>query len=152
MVSPCLRLGAAVLLLQGCVTPFGYRFEQLGPPGDADLEAHVEVDATRARAVTLQVANKTDLPLQVGWADITLVGPDGRTTALRPDVDLGWVEPGATLTGQLGPFTLPTEGDAALAYQGRQFELQVPVVVRREPRVLHTVLLVHVVDRAKEPR
>jgi hypothetical protein len=86
-----------------CARPYAYTFLVTEPaardaPGgaqiiaDADVEAQILVDAN-ADAVHLEVTNKTEQVLQIEWAAIAIHGPDGRTTTLRPDVDLGWVEP-----------------------------------------------------------
>jgi len=135
----------ALLCATGCATPYAYRFEA-SPPSDGsdDVETRVEVDPAGAKAVTLHVTNKTDEPLQVSWAKISIAGPDGKLVALRPDADLGWLEPGASQTAKLGPFTLPTAGDPALAYDGQHFELRVPMIVRREPKLVRCPLAVHV--------
>jgi hypothetical protein len=146
-------VAATLVLASGCATPYAYRFERsgVGPP-DGDVEALVDVDPAGEKAVHLQLTNLTDEPLQVAWTRIALAGPDGEPTALRPDRDLGWLEPGATLRAALGPFTLPSAGSAALAHDGQRFELWVPVVARREPRVLRYALLAHVQPRAAGAR
>lgn len=106
---------------------------------DADVKAEILVDA-KAAAVRLGVTNKTDEVLQVAWAEISIVRPDGIAATLRPDADLGWVPPGATLEARLFPIVLPHEGGAAAANRGRRFHLNVPVIVRREPKVYHFTL------------
>jgi len=93
------------------------------------------------------VTNKTDQVLQVAWAEISITRPDGTGTALRPDVDLGWLPPGVTLAARLFPIALPHSGSAALANQGRRFQLNVPVIVRREAKVYNFTLTAHVRER-----
>ena len=67
------------------------------------------------------------------------------TTKTRPNhVDLGWLPPGVTLAARLFPLALPHSGSAALANQGRRFQLNVPVIVRREAKVYHFTLAAHV--------
>jgi hypothetical protein len=137
-------LGAALLL--GCATPYEYSFRPASPaaaagfrPGeravieDADLRAEILLDPT-TQAILLELTNKTDQVLQVGWTRITMTCSDGSTTTPRPEVDLGWIPPGATQPARLVSFVLPRAGDRAAAYQGKRFELAVPVVVRRETR------------------
>ncbi len=67
-----------------------------------------------------------------------------RPTTLRPAVDLGWIQPGATASARLFPLALPNKGSAAAAYEGQRFELDVPVIVRREARQYHYSLVAHV--------
>jgi len=149
----------ALLALVGCASHYEYTFHLTEPgvrpaasPGepemleDADVKAELLVDGV-AEAVLLDVTNKTDQVLQVEWAEISITRPDGTGTSLRPDVDLGWLPPGATLAARLFPIALPHSGRAALANQGRRFQLNVPVIVRREPKVYHFTLTAHVRER-----
>jgi hypothetical protein len=104
---------------------------------DADLRVEILVDPTAARAIYLTLTNKTDQVLQVEWTNITMSGPGKGEVTLRPEMDLGWVLPGATVHTRLVPFALPPSGNQAAEYQGRRFELVLPVIVRREPRAYH---------------
>lgn len=102
---------------------------------DADVRAEIAVDPVGARAVLLDLTNKTDQVLQVEWAQITMRRSDGSSTSLRPQLDLGWIQPGATMSARLIPFALPPSGSQAASYQGNHFELAVPMIVRREPKL-----------------
>jgi hypothetical protein len=153
------RVGATLVALLagiGCARSYTYTFHLADPgahpaprPGDpdmledADLKAEVLVDAADA-AVRLDMTNKTDEVLQVAWAEISLVRPDGIATTLRPDADLGWLAPGAKQAARLFPIVLPHEGSAAAANRNRQFQLNVPVIVRREAKVYHFNLIANV--------
>ena len=142
-----LALGVLLASL-GCATPYAYSFHlqnqgarPVAKPNqrevldDADVRAEIFVDPTGARAVLLDLTNKTDQVLQVEWAQITMKRSDGSSTSLRPDVDLGWILPGATVSTRLVPFALPLSGDQAASYQGSRFELVVPMIVRRESKL-----------------
>jgi hypothetical protein len=150
-------LGLLVLLASvGCASRYAYTF-QLTDPGahhatsagesdaieDADLKAEILVDPT-ADALVLDLTNKTDQVLQIDWAKIAIARPSGNTTTLRPDVDLGWLLPGAHTAAKLFPIALPRSGRAAVANEGRAFRLSVPAIVRREVRVYHFTLVAHV--------
>jgi hypothetical protein len=142
-------LALGVLLASvGCATPYAYSFhlENRGArlaakPNDrevledADVRAEILVDPTGARAVLLDLTNKTEQVLQVEWAQISMTGSEGSSISLRPHVDLGWILPGATTSARLVPFALPPSGDRAAGYQGIRFELVVPTIVRSEPRL-----------------
>ena len=144
-------LALGVLLLSvGCATPYAYTFRLDNPgarppsePGagslleDADLATGISVNPAGARGVILHLTNKTDQVLQVEWTQITMTGSDGTSTTLGPDEDLGWISPGQTLRAFLVPFALPPSGSQALGYEGRHFELTVPMIVRREPKLYH---------------
>jgi len=143
-VSLLLALSLACV---GCATAYAYSFHlenQGARPAatpserevldDADVRAEIAVDPTGARAILLDLTNKTDQVLQVEWAQITMTGSDGSSTSPRPHVDLGWILPGATMSARLVPFALPPSGDRAAGYQGSRFELVVPMIVRREPK------------------
>jgi hypothetical protein len=132
----------------GCATPYAYSFhiEKQGARlvakpserevlDDADVRVEIAVDPTGARAILLDLTNKTDQVLQVEWAQITMRRSDGSLTSPRPQLDLGWILPGSTLSTRLVPFALPPTGSQAASYQGNRFELVVPMIVRREPRV-----------------
>jgi hypothetical protein len=149
----------ARLALVGCASRYDYTFHLTDPgvhpagaPGeremleDADVKAEILVDG-EAEAVLLDVTNKTDQVLQVEWAEISFTRPDGTWTTLRPDVDLGWLQPGAMLAARLFPLGLPHSGSAAAANQGRRFQLNVPVIVRREAKAYHFTLTAHVRER-----
>jgi len=159
-IRSSVRLAAVALLaLVGCASHYEYTFHLTEPgvhpaasPGgpemleDADVKAEILVDGV-AEAVLLDVTNKTDQVLQVEWAEISITRPDGTATTLRPDVDLGWLPPGVTVAARLFPIALPHSGNAALADQGRRFQLNVPVIVRREAKVYHFTLTAHVRER-----
>jgi hypothetical protein len=132
----------------GCATPYAYSFrlenqearpaaqpEQRDVAADADVRAEILVDPTGARAILLDLTNKTDQVLQVEWGQITMIRSDGSSTSPRPHVDLGWIPPGATINARLVPFALPPAGNQAASYQGSRFELLVPMIVRREPKL-----------------
>ena len=140
----------------GCATPYAYDFHLTDPgvlppakPGgaeaieDADVRAEIFVDVA-AGAVLLNVTNKTDQVLQIEWAAITLTHSDGSVTSLRPDVDLGWLQPQATVAARLFVVALPHSGSDAAAYEGRRFQLNVPAVVRRQSKLYHYALTAHV--------
>jgi hypothetical protein len=146
----------ALLAFTGCASQYAYDFHLTNPgahpavkPGgaemveDADVKAEILVDVA-AGAVLLDITNKTDEVLQVEWAAITLTRSDGRVTSLRPDVDLGWIQPQATVAARLLVIALPRSGSEAAAYQGQRFQLNVPAVVRREPTLHHYALSAHV--------
>ena|ERR1700690_1705583 len=149
----------AIALLAGCASHYAYTFHVTDPgarpsakPGDpetvedADVRADLIVDP-KAEAIVLTLLNKTDQILAVEWNDIRLTRTDGRVSAvttLRPDVDLGWLQPGASLAAHLFPLALPRSGEAAAAYEGRHFDLQVPLIVRRETKLYHYALVAHV--------
>jgi hypothetical protein len=139
---------ALSLACVGCATPYAYSFHlenQGARPAakpserevleDADVRAEIAVDPTGARAILLDLTNKTDQVLQVAWAQITMRRSDGSSTSPRPQLDVGWIRPGSTLSTRLVPFALPPAGSQAASYQGNRFELVVPMLVRREPRL-----------------
>src|ERR1043165_1295311 len=95
-------------------------------------------------AVLLDLTNKTDEVLQVDWSAISLAHPDGYHAALRPDVDLGWIPPGATTAARLLPIVVPRDSSRALTSQHREFALEVPVTIRREPKRYHFTLVASV--------
>ena len=144
------KLPAVGVLLAcvGCAMPYAYSFHVENPDArlsakpnqrevldDADVRAEILVDPTGARAILLDLTNKTDQVLQVEWGQITMTGSDGSSTSPRPHVDLGWILPGASMSARLVPFALPPSGDRAAGYQGCHFELVVPMIVRREPKL-----------------
>jgi len=141
-------------LASGCATPYAYTFHLTDPGvqsasgGDRlendDVDAQLWVDARGAQAVVLSLRNKTGQPLQVRWSDVVLIAPGGASSAPRPDADLGWIEPDGTQTARLIPFVLPDRGDAAAAYEGKTFELQVPMLVRRTLVIARYHLAAHV--------
>jgi hypothetical protein len=108
--------GLVVLLASvGCASHYAYTF-QLTDPGaqhattagepdaieDAELKTEILVD-TVADALVLGLTNKTAQVLQVDWPKITIARSSGNATTLRPDVDLGWLPPGARVTARLFP-------------------------------------------------
>lgn len=153
-------IACAVALAAGaaCAPTYDYAFAvakpqgNAGPPGaqdvvaTADLEAEVHVDPAAA-AIELDVMNKTDEVVQVGWDRIALTRPDGHVTLLHPDVDLGWIAPGKTAAARLLPIALPRKGDPAAKNQGARWQLDIPVLVRREPRTVHVTLVASLTKR-----
>ena len=146
----------ALLASAGCATPYAYDFHLTDPgvrppanPGgaeaieDADVRAEIFVDVA-AGAVLLNLTNKTDQVLQIEWAAITLARDDGGVTSLRPDVDLGWLQPQASVAARLFVVALPHSGSEAAAYEGRRFQLNVPAIVRRQSKLYHYALTAHV--------
>jgi hypothetical protein len=140
----------------GCARHHVYDFHLTGPgihPAvtlggaemveDRDVRLEILVDVAAA-AVLLDITNKTDEVLQVEWAAITLTRSDGRVTSLRPDVDLGWIQPHETIAARLFAIALPSSGSEAAAHEGQIFQLNLPAVVRREPRLYHHALRAHV--------
>ena len=149
-------LGFVLLAFAGCASPYAYDFHLTDPgvhpamkPGgaerveDQDVSAGILVDVPAA-AVLLEITNKTDEVLQVEWAAITLTLNDGRVTSLRPDVDVGWIQPHATNATRLCAIALPRSGSKAAAYEGQRFRLNVPAVVRRQRKLYHYALSAHV--------
>lgn len=164
MFSAPLRRAATLAVLAGlgpiaCARPYAYDFHLSTPgaelaakPGapqtieDADVRAEVSADAVSG-VISLGLTNKTDQVLQVKWSDITLIRGgigDEKVTNLRPDVDLGWLSPGAIVAARLVTLALPLSGDQAAAYDGQSFTLNVPAVVRHESRRYRYLLTVHV--------
>ena len=137
-------LGFVLLAFAGCASPYAYEFHVTDPGvDDQDVGAAILVDVPAA-AVLLEVTNKTDEVLQVDWAAITLTRSDGSVSTLRPDVDLGWLQPHATVAARLFPIALPHSGNQAAAYEGQRFQLNLPAIIRREPRLYHYALSAHV--------
>jgi hypothetical protein len=111
---------------------------------DSDVTSEILVDPTSFQAVLLDLTNKTDQPIQVGWEQISIVGPDHTQTPLKPDAPMPpAIEPAARLMARLVPFALPPSGAAARAYDGRDFELVVPMTVRGAPTERRYRLRVH---------
>jgi hypothetical protein len=150
------RLLLSLLLASACATHYAYTFHDADPGAqlatapnqpdqvaDADLAAELVVDAD-AGALSLALTNKTDQVLQVDWANIALTAPDGTVATLRPDADLGWLQPSARTTARLVPFALPRTGSAAAANDNQTFRIAVPAIVRREPKLYRYNLVAHV--------
>jgi hypothetical protein len=127
----------------GCASQYAYTLRVDPPVEDGDLKAQIVVD-TIANDVTVDLTNKTDQVLQIEWAKIAISDAKGRVSPLRPDVDLGWIPPGATVAAKLFPLALPRKGHEAAAYEGRHFDLTIPAIVRREPKQYHYSLVAHV--------
>jgi hypothetical protein len=137
----------------GCATTYAYRFEPADPGAsqdtsseqdtveDGDVKANAQITEN---AVLLDVTNKTDAVLQVRWNKITLDRGNKTTSSLGPDVDLGWIQPGATVAARLVPLALPRSGQHAATYEARHFELDVPMVVRSEAKVVRFHFIAHV--------
>lgn len=138
-------LGFVLLAFAGCASPYAYDFHLIDPATveDQDLSAQIRVDVAAA-AVLLELTNKTDEVLQVEWGAITLTHNDGSVTSLRPDVDLGWLQPHATIAARLFAIALPHAGSKAAAYEGQRFQLNLPTVVRREPKLYRYAFSAHV--------
>ncbi len=137
--ASCLLLVAACA---GCAAHYAYTFDRVPVP-DPDVAADLIVDPATA-TLALALTNRTDQVVQVGWADIALVGANDHPLPLHPDADLGWIPPSATVQARLFPLALPREGAAAAGYEGRRLELTIPVIVRRESRQVHYSLVAHV--------
>lgn len=130
-------------LLAGCASTYAYAFHTDTPIDDDDVRAAVVIDAT-SQAVQLELTNKTDEVLQVDWTAIALTRATGTPAPLHPIADLGWIAPGATQTAELFPLVLPRHDPVALADDGRRFQLQLPVIVRREPKTYRITLTARV--------
>jgi hypothetical protein len=139
---------SALFAAAGCAAPYAYSFQLESPDAhpaaklgekqvleDADVKACFLIDPTGARAIYLDLTNKTDQVVQVEWAKIAMTRSDESFTTPRPEVDLGWIAPGATLSTRLVPFALPPSGGQAASYQGQRFVLAVPMIVRRESKI-----------------
>ena len=136
-----------MLAVSGCAAGnYAYSFDLTDPgahnlqkPGerdtieDGDVKAEILVDPTSFQAILLDLTNKTEVPLQVQWTQISIVSPDHTQMPLAPDSGLGAVEPTARVTARLVPFTLPSQGEAAKAYDNTTWELVVPMMVRGSP-------------------
>ncbi len=127
-----------------CAPHYAYTFE-VPPAADKDLDADILVDA-KANTISLDLTNLTDQVLQVQWSQISITDKRGLVTPLRPDWDLGWLQPRARVSAHLYPLALPDRGRAAASYEGETLELTVPVIVRREPRQYHYSLVAHVYE------
>jgi hypothetical protein len=153
-----MRLVLACIVLAGCAPAnYYYSFDltnagarNLTKPGerdvldDSELKSEILVDPTSFQAVLLDLTNKTDAPIQVGWDQISIVGPDHAQQPLRPDAPMPpTLEPSAQLMARLTPFALPPAGAAARAYDSRDFELVVPMVVRGAPTERRYTMHVH---------
>jgi hypothetical protein len=139
----------ALLLLAAACAPANYNYSfdltnsgarNIQKPGerdvleDADVHSELLVDPTSFQAVLLELTNKTDQPLAVGWEQISIVGPDHRQQPLKPDAPMPpTVEPGAKLMARLTPFSLPPAGADARRYDNADFELVVPLTIRNAP-------------------
>lgn len=126
---------AVLALLAGCAGHYAYDFRPTAVPPDRDVAAAVHVDPV-SHAVVLDLTNHTDQVVQVQWPEITLARPDGKVTSLRPERDLGWIQPGATVAARLAPFALADDA----ASNGRLFHVDVPMIVRREGRTVRFTL------------
>jgi hypothetical protein len=155
-----LTLLPLLALAAGCVDGnYYYSFDLTDPgarnvtrPGqrdtleDADIKAEILVDPTSFQAILLDVTNKTDVPLQINWAGIFVVGPmeQGAPQAqVQPDAPLPPVEPGAKAVARLVPFSLPPSGRLAAAYDGSTYQLVVPMFVRNQQREYRYHFIVH---------
>jgi hypothetical protein len=139
-----LTLLAPLLLLGGCAAPVHYLFAPESPFQDPDFTAEAAFDPTGAGAVALSLTNRTDQPLQIDWAQVTLTPEGAPALHPRPERDLGWLAPGAHLETKLVPFTLPRAGDDTHRWEGRRFTLDLPATVRREARHFALTFTAHV--------
>lgn len=145
----------AIALTPGCATVYAYQFEPLDAhpaagtaPADTIEDADVRAAAQIAQeGITFDLANKGSEIIQVDWKHVTLSRGDGTQTSLRPDTDLGWVQPGGQLSGRLVPFVVPRSGAHAAAYANRRIELDLPLIVHNETKVYRFTFLVHVQPR-----
>jgi hypothetical protein len=149
----------ALVLTAGCsLGNYAYNFDLLDPgahnltrPGerdileDADIRAEWLLDPTSFEAGVVHLTNKTEVPLQVAWNDVVLVGADGTESTLRADGRIEPIEPGAKVVVRLGPFVLPAIGPGAAAYDGSHFEVVVPMLVRGTQRAYRFHFIAHVV-------
>ena len=129
----------------GCDSHFAYHFQLTDPGAQAatdggsaleDPDCKAEIQFIHDAAV-FKLTNKTDEVLQVEWAQITLDLGGGIVDTPRPDVDLGWVAPGATITARLVPIALPQTLVGVSRFRNGHVELDVPVIVRHEARTFH---------------
>jgi hypothetical protein len=139
-----------LVALVGCAHPYAYSFTVAEPAAqeDADVKADLSVDPD-ASSIALTLTNKTDQILAIEWNELKLAragaaGAPATVATLRPDSDLGWIQPGANLAAHLVPLALPRKGDDAAAYEGRRFEVTIPMLVRREAKVYRYALVAHV--------
>ncbi len=150
-----------VLCDAGCFSPVVYRFHLVRdqptsaplPEGtfeDADISVTFAIDATAGRHIAMTVTNKTEQNLQVNWRQLTLREPNGAVLTPRPQVDLGWLAPGATQRATLSPFSLPATTQNAHSYEGQRFELRVPITVRNEPRAYTAAFIAQVLEVTRE--
>jgi hypothetical protein len=153
-----MRLTLIALVLAGCAPAnYVYNFDitnagarNIAKPGerdvldDSELTSEILVDPTSFQAVLLDLTNKTEAPITVGWEQISIVGPDHTQMPLKPDAPMPpTVEAGARLMARLVPFALPPSGSAARKYDGTDFELVVPMTVRGAPTERRYGLHVH---------
>ena len=82
---------------------------------DGDTKLEVRADPDEFKAIAFDVTNKTDGPLQVNWAGVVLVAPDGTQSQLRADNPPYVVEPGAKISVVMRPFELPGGAVVGLA-------------------------------------
>jgi hypothetical protein len=150
----CLATVALAAAAAACSKPYTYRFELTDPGAvpaaaaggrdtfeDDSLKAEIQI---AGGAIGLELTNKTDDLLQVEWNKISVARGDGQTTMPRPTVDLGWIRPGQRAAAQLVPLVFPRTGADAAAYEGRHLELDVPVILRREPKTYRFHFVAHV--------
>jgi hypothetical protein len=109
-----MRSVVLVSILSACVHVTATKFE------DADVRAEVTRDRER---VTLQLVNKTDAPLAVDWAQLTVVA--NHVEHALPDAAACWLQPGARA------------GTALALPPSKRLELIVPTVVRGTAREYH---------------
>jgi len=109
-----MRSVGLLVMLSACAHVMATKFE------DADVRAEVTLGRER---VTLQLVNKTDAPLAVDWAQVTVVA--NHVEHALPDAVACALQPGAARRVELA---LP---------RSKRLELIVPTVVRGTPREYH---------------
>jgi len=162
LMPKMLVLLVASFVLTACATPYTYQFQRLDDGAasdpatagsaavgcqmhdDADVSAELRADPTGEHAIFTTVTNKTDQVLKVEWTRVTMTRFDGLVTRLHPNTDLGWIDPSKQQSAQLIPFALPPSGSAALALDGKRFQLEIPMIVRRERKTYCYDWLAHV--------
>ena len=86
-------------------------------------------------AAIVELTNKTDDVIAVDWTKIVFDLGRGIIDTPRPDIDLGWVAVGATLTARLAPIPLPQSSKGVAPYRLGHVELDMPMIIRHQPRV-----------------
>ena len=142
-------------LTPGCATVYAYQFEPIDGHSTASTSPESTIEDADVRGavqitqggITFDLTNKGIEIIQVDWKHVALARGDGSQTSLRPEADLGWLQPGGHLSGRLVPFVVPLSGPHAAAYAGRRVELDVPLIVHHETKVYRFPFQVHVQPR-----
>lgn len=150
--------GVALLVVSAGCTPatYYYNFDITDPgarnltkPGERDVydtpefRAELLVDPANFESVLLVLTNYTTAPIEVGWGQVTIVGPDQIAHTIRPDDTVARLEPNTKVRARLITFALPTLGAAASSYDQAMFELVVPMTVKGKPQDLRLHLRAH---------